>query len=88
MNRQGLNQNSTRKRPNLARVLRNCPNCGGKMETGLLNAPRGIDWLAPAYTETLLGIWHWRMPKLQAQRCKKCQLVAFLYGNKKGEEEE
>jgi len=62
--------------------VKKCPKCGGDVENGLLNAPRGIDWLAQTYTETLLSPWHWKMPKLKAWRCKRCELVIFTYGKR------
>ncbi len=63
--------------------VKKCPKCGGALEEGLLDAPRGIDWYTHTHTGTLLSPWHWKMPKLQALRCKKCELVLFLYGKAK-----
>lgn len=62
--------------------FKKCPKCGGDLEEGVLDAPRGIDWRTQTYTETLLSPWHWTMPKLWAWRCKRCQLVIFTYGER------
>jgi hypothetical protein len=68
-----------------------CPNCGGKMERGCLNAPSpGISWLlAPAKLWQLgeklqnksSGWWPFRSSSrpLRALRCRGCTLVIFWY---------
>ena len=64
--------------------IRRCPMCVGALEGGLLDAPRGLDLYAHMCAETLVSPWHWKMPGLQALRCRNCELVIFLYGRNQG----
>ncbi len=58
--------------------VKKCPNCGGDLEEGLLNAGSdSLYWIARTYSEQLLPPYAVRNRLLKAWRCKKCQLFVF-----------
>jgi hypothetical protein len=59
--------------------IRKCPKCGGELEKGFVHCPRTLDWYVEK-DEPLVSMWHMGIAKLRGWRCKKCQLVIFLYG--------
>jgi hypothetical protein len=66
-----------------------CPECGGEMEDGYIPLLRGIHWrekgepigLAPAWGGLPETGVVWSRKKLQAFRCRNCELVCFQYGS-------
>jgi phage FluMu protein Com len=62
-----------------------CPKCGGELEEGFIHAPRGIYWDTEEHkwhvytSEALISMWSWTMPRVQAWRCRKCNLIIFGY---------
>jgi hypothetical protein len=74
-----------RKQPVKAEVSRECPNCGGTMETGYLIAPQGITWsrvpiqsFFPPIGEPL-GFFPLargrRSQCFRAYRCQRCGII-------------
>jgi uncharacterized protein with PIN domain len=58
--------------------IKKCPKCGGELEQGFVTAPRGIYWNDKENKrQTLISMWTWTMPKIEAWRCGKCNLVIF-----------
>jgi hypothetical protein len=62
-----------------------CPKCGEPLESGFIQAPRGVFWdnqkhhLEVLISEELFGYLSITMPNKEAFRCKKCKLVLFGY---------
>jgi len=60
--------------------IKKCPKCGGELEQGFVEPPRGIYWRdKEGKRQTLISMWNWTVPKIKASRCGKCTLVLFLY---------
>lgn len=74
--------------------VKKCPKCGGELESGFIHATRGLFWdtkkqrlVFNTFTGTLISGWSgFTMPQARAWRCKKCELVVFLYGKNRGVE--
>jgi len=61
-----------------------CPLCHGRLERGVLLAPRGIYWDQKVRwsilgSESILSMWAWKMPNAPASRCPTCRLVLFSF---------
>jgi hypothetical protein len=67
-------------------VLIRCPQCHSPMEEGCLPVAGGMHWVrgrgqAKTLTENIPGTHAvMRTNRLEAWRCRKCQLVTFRYG--------
>ena len=66
-----------------------CPDCGARMQVGVLPVSSGLNWQPWSPTATMSmaeGIpgtssVH-RANRLEAHRCRKCEIVLFRYGRK------
>jgi hypothetical protein len=62
-----------------------CPACGGLLQKGYIQAPRGIYWDTEKHkfevfiSEEIVSSWSITMPNRKAFRCQKCKLVIFNY---------
>ena len=61
--------------------IKKCPNCGGELEQGFIRPPRDINSVDKnGKSQTLISMWTWTVPKIEARKCSKCDLVLFQYG--------
>jgi hypothetical protein len=64
-----------------------CPRCGGVLEVGFIQAPKGIYWDTKEFryfsliheSNALISMWKIPLPGVRAWKCPTCRLAIFEY---------
>jgi hypothetical protein len=64
-----------------------CPRCGGALEAGFIQPPRGIYWDTKEHkwsfraieSKALISRWNIPIVNARAWKCPKCRLAIFEY---------